>query len=96
MTVSGQGILAADSWQSLMAVRSRGLEELSPQELQVARIAGRGHNNLEVAATLFVSRKTVEAHLTKVYQKLGDPLAYRAGPSTAGERYHRLMIAPPI
>jgi DNA-binding CsgD family transcriptional regulator len=48
-----------------------GLQELSPQELQVARIAGRGQNNVEVAAALFVSRKTVEAHLTRVYRKLG-------------------------
>jgi DNA-binding CsgD family transcriptional regulator len=48
-----------------------GLEQLSPQELQVARIAGRGRNNVEVAAALFVSRKTVEAHLTRVYRKLG-------------------------
>jgi DNA-binding CsgD family transcriptional regulator len=48
-----------------------GLEQLSPQELQVARIAGRGQNNIEVAASLFVSRKTVEAHLTRVYRKLG-------------------------
>jgi DNA-binding CsgD family transcriptional regulator len=47
------------------------LQELSPQELQVARIAGRGQNNSEVAAALFVSRKTVEAHLTRVYRKLG-------------------------
>jgi DNA-binding CsgD family transcriptional regulator len=51
--------------------RQSGLEELSPQELQVARIAGRGQNNVEVAAALFVSRKTVEAHLTRVYRKLG-------------------------
>ena len=47
------------------------LEELSPQELQVARITARGQNNIEVAAALFVSRKTVEAHLTRVYRKLG-------------------------
>jgi DNA-binding CsgD family transcriptional regulator len=47
------------------------LGELSPQELQVARIAARGQNNIEVAAALFVSRKTVEAHLTRVYRKLG-------------------------
>jgi DNA-binding CsgD family transcriptional regulator len=47
------------------------LKELSPQELQVARIAARGQNNIEVAAALFVSRKTVEAHLTRVYRKLG-------------------------
>ena len=53
------------------AGRHDGLQELSPQELQVARIAGRGQNNAEVAAALFVSRKTVEAHLTRVYRKLG-------------------------
>ena len=47
------------------------LKELSPQELQVARVAARGRNNIEVAAALFVSRKTVEAHLTRVYRKLG-------------------------
>jgi len=46
------------------------LDRLSPQELQVARAAGRGLNNTEVAAVLFVSRKTVEAHLTRVYRKL--------------------------
>ena len=51
--------------------RHNPLQELSPQELQVARIAGRGQNNAEVAAALFVSRKTVEAHLTRVYRKLG-------------------------
>jgi DNA-binding CsgD family transcriptional regulator len=51
--------------------RYAALEELSPQELQVGRAAGRGLNNIEVAAALFVSRKTVEAHLTRVYRKLG-------------------------
>jgi DNA-binding CsgD family transcriptional regulator len=51
--------------------RPNQLQMLSPQELQVARIAGRGQNNVEVAAALFVSRKTVEAHLTRVYRKLG-------------------------
>ena len=54
-----------------LVARHNGLQELSPQELQVARIAGRGQNNVEVAAALFVSRKTVEAHLTRVYRKLG-------------------------
>jgi DNA-binding CsgD family transcriptional regulator/tetratricopeptide (TPR) repeat protein len=49
---------------------SARLKDLTPQELQVARIAGRGRNNIEVAAALFMSRKTVEAHLTRVYRKL--------------------------
>jgi DNA-binding CsgD family transcriptional regulator len=53
------------------AVRPMKFKELSPQELQVARFAARGQNNTEVAAALFVSRKTVEAHLTRVYRKLG-------------------------
>ena len=47
------------------------LDSLSPQELQVARAVGRGLNNIEAAAALFVSRKTVEAHLTRAYRKLG-------------------------
>jgi DNA-binding CsgD family transcriptional regulator len=57
--------------QRMTGNRPTGLQELSPQELQVARIAGRGHNNIEVAAALFMSRKTVEAHLTRAYRKLG-------------------------
>ena len=48
-----------------------GLDELTPQELQIARAVAGGKNNCEVSAALFVSRKTVEAHLTRIYRKLG-------------------------
>jgi DNA-binding CsgD family transcriptional regulator len=44
---------------------------LTPQELQVARAIGEGLSNVEAAASLFLSRKTIEAHLTRVYRKLG-------------------------
>ncbi|GGQ70034.1 helix-turn-helix transcriptional regulator [Couchioplanes azureus] len=47
------------------------VDRLSAQEMQVARAVGRGLTNDEAASTLFVSRKTVEAHLTRVYRKLG-------------------------
>jgi DNA-binding CsgD family transcriptional regulator len=47
------------------------LDSLSPQELQIARAVGQGLNNVEASAALFVSRKTVEAHLTRAYRKLG-------------------------
>lgn len=44
---------------------------LTPQELQVARAIGEGLSNVEAAASLFLSRKTIESHLTRVYRKLG-------------------------
>jgi DNA-binding NarL/FixJ family response regulator len=47
------------------------LQELTPQEMQIARAVAGGKNNVEVSASLFVSRKTVEAHLTRIYRKLG-------------------------
>lgn len=46
-------------------------ESLTPQEFQVARVVAEGRSNDEAAAALFVSRKTVENHLTRVYRKLG-------------------------
>jgi DNA-binding CsgD family transcriptional regulator len=47
-----------------------GLDELTPQELQVALVVARGATNREVAARLFLSPRTVENHLHRVFMKL--------------------------
>jgi DNA-binding CsgD family transcriptional regulator len=47
------------------------LGELTANELQIALLVAGGASNAEVAAALFVSRKTIEHHLTSIYRKLG-------------------------
>ncbi|MET9339707.1 AAA family ATPase [Nonomuraea sp. NPDC003804] len=46
-------------------------DRLTPQELQVVRLAAEGRSSREIGAQLFLSPRTVEHHLYKAYPKLG-------------------------
>jgi DNA-binding CsgD family transcriptional regulator len=70
------GDLGASGWQALAAAQQARLapgpdRALTPTERRVADLVVAGHSNPEIAATLFISVKTVEANLTRIYRKLG-------------------------
>jgi DNA-binding CsgD family transcriptional regulator len=62
------------------------LDDLTPQELHVARLVATGLTNRDVAARLFLSPKTIETHLVHVFRKTGV--------RTRAELAHRFRDSP--
>jgi DNA-binding CsgD family transcriptional regulator len=51
--------------------RPDALDQLSPQELQIVELAASGMSNRAIAQRLYLSHRTVESHLYRVFPKLG-------------------------
>jgi DNA-binding CsgD family transcriptional regulator len=73
----GAAAVAARARDELLAAGARprrdafaGVEALTPRELRIAQLAAQGLGNREIGQTLFITRKTVEAHLRNVFRKL--------------------------
>jgi DNA-binding NarL/FixJ family response regulator len=66
---AGRELLATGEITGRRAIETGG--ELTAQEAQVAHLAREGLSNPEIGTRLFISRRTVEYHLHKVFGKLG-------------------------
>ena len=61
LTASGERLRRADE----------GREMLTPQEAQISALVAAGASNKDIAGTMYLSPKTVESHLSRIYRKLG-------------------------
>ncbi len=94
----GMRLLSDRTRSELQAVGARprrsaisGIDSLTPAEYRVATLAGQGHSNPQIAQQLYVTRRTVETHLTHVFQKLNlstraDLTRYIAGAEPSDRR----------
>jgi DNA-binding NarL/FixJ family response regulator len=76
-------------------VRKRTVEtrdDLTAQEVQIARFAREGLSNPEIGTRLFISPRTVEYHLHKVFTKLGISSRFELDRSLPGEQNQRVSV----
>ena len=87
---AGFAALGAGLWRGAAETELRRIggrrasgDSLTPAERQAAVLVAHGETNKQVAAALYLSTKTVEAHLRSIFRKLGVPHAIGADPSRA-------------
>ena len=68
--------------------------DLTAQEAQIVRFVREGLSNPEIAERLFLSTRTVEWHMGKIFGKLGITLAAPDSPLTASHRRPGRCVAP--
>ena len=76
MQITDEALAAADSKEDDALVTSAeadGIAHLTPRELEVLRLVALGLTNAQAAEQLFISSRTVNAHLTAIYRKLDVP-----------------------
>jgi len=92
--------LGAQRWQALAEAQRARLAPgpegaLTPTERRIAELVASGRSNPEIAATLYISVKTIEANLTRIYRKLG--VRSRVGPwpgTTSAHPAHQARLHP--
>ena len=77
---SGDSVLSSEVTHKLLqrvvslekgATEGQASELLSPREFEVLRLAAKGMSNKDIASELFLSLRTVKAHLTNIFNKMG-------------------------
>jgi DNA-binding NarL/FixJ family response regulator len=69
--LAGQLLQQALRQEALRAEAEAAMANLTPRQREVARLAARGHTNLQIAQALVVSPETVKTHMRHVLEKLG-------------------------
>jgi len=85
---------ARDLEQTRRRVRHRaGTHQLTPRELEIARLAAQGMSNRSIAAQLFIGERTVETHIAAIFDRF-DLTSRRQLATILGDRAGQVVMEP--